>query len=48
LAINDSYTNKTWKYLNYTSELANSPQAAQIVSKEIVSESEKLKVSLGK
>jgi hypothetical protein len=48
LAINDSYTNKAWKYLNYTSELANSPEAAQIVSKEIVSESEKLKVSLGK
>jgi hypothetical protein len=48
LAINDSYTNKTWKYLNYTSELAKSPQAAQIVSKEIVVESEKLKAGLCK
>jgi hypothetical protein len=43
LAINDSYTNKTWKYLNYSSEMANLPQASEVVSQEIITESAKLK-----
>ncbi len=45
LAINDSYTNKTWKYLNYMDELTNSPEATKIVSTEIITESAKLKAS---
>jgi hypothetical protein len=48
LAINDSYTNNTWKYLNYTPELAKSPEATEVVTKEIITESEKLKNSFGK
>ncbi len=43
LAINDSYTNKTWKYLNYSTEMASMPQAGEIVSQEIITESAKLK-----
>jgi hypothetical protein len=43
LAINDSYTNKTWKYLNYSSEMANLPQASEVISQEIIAESAKLK-----
>ncbi len=46
LAINDSYTNKTWKYLNYMDEFAKSPDATKIVSQEIIIESAKLKASL--
>jgi hypothetical protein len=45
LAINDSYTNKTWKYLNYADSLAKMPEASKVVSKEIITESAKLKTS---
>ncbi len=45
LAINDSYTNKAWKYLNYMDELANSPEATKVVSTEIITESAKLRAS---
>ena len=45
LAINDSFTNKTWKYLNYVDGLAQSPEATKVVSKEIITESAKLKAS---
>ncbi len=39
LAIIDSYTNKKWKYLNYSDGLAKTPEATKVVSKEIFSES---------
>jgi hypothetical protein len=45
LGINDSYTKKTWKYLNYVAEQANSPEATKVVSQEIITESVKLKAS---
>lgn len=46
LAINDSYTNKTWKYLNYSDDLAKMPQATEVVTKDVIFESAKLKMSL--
>jgi hypothetical protein len=48
LGINDSYTKKTWKYLNYMDDLANSPEATKVISKEIITESAKLKASFKK
>jgi hypothetical protein len=45
LAINDSCTNKTWKYLNYSDDLSKMPEANKVVSLEIISESAKLKAS---
>lgn len=46
LALKDSNTNGTWKYLNYTDELAAMPQATEVVTQEIITESAKLKTSL--
>jgi hypothetical protein len=48
LGINDSYTKKTWKYLNYVAELSNSPEATKVVSQEIITASAKLKASFVK
>jgi hypothetical protein len=48
LGINDSHTKKTWKYLNYMDDLANSPEATKVISKEIITESAKLKASFKK
>lgn len=45
LAINDSYTNKIRKYLNYSDDLAIMPEANKVVSLEIISESAKLKAN---
>jgi hypothetical protein len=45
LAINDSYTNKTWKYLNYSDDLAKMPEATKVVTQELIDESAKLKSS---
>ncbi len=48
LGINDSYTKKTWKYMNYVAEMSNLPQAKEVVTREIITESEKLRASFGK
>ena len=45
LAINDVYTNKTWKYLNYSDDLAKMPEATKVVSQELIDESAKLKAN---